>query len=301
MPHLGIQVQVSLASGAGINGELCRLVHDAASGLQARPKGLHLCRGRSGKLGQGLEEGPLAPSWVHMQVPNRTLSGKQSGTAGWMWAMKGESWMSSSSQMTCTAYSPGSVGQYLTSQEPSPLSSHSILACEGPSMEKPVCKGGKMRGHERQLGHSHHSLRRPSAPLHLIPMLPSIPTSCAPTHFPRPSNIPLPSIRTCYNPATYPVSPPPCRWPPPQSRPTCPPGLFSGRDPRLEPSVFLPLGSPVPQRGWAKRNLASMLGSTSTRGTTLPSEYQVAPHPPPAPLGPRQEGTGCMAYLRGMA
>lgn len=73
MPHLGIQVQVSLASGAGINGELCRLVHDAASGFQARPKGLHLCRGRSGGLGQGLEEGPLAPSWPHMQGPQLHL------------------------------------------------------------------------------------------------------------------------------------------------------------------------------------------------------------------------------------
>lgn len=62
--------------------------------------------------------------------------------------MKGESRMSSSSQMTCTAYSPGSVGQYRTSQEPSPLSSHSILACEGPSMEKPA---ERWEGSERPL------------------------------------------------------------------------------------------------------------------------------------------------------
>lgn len=157
MPHLGIQIQVALAGSAGIDGELSRLVHDAASGLQAGPEGLHLCRGRSGGHGHRLEEGPLPRSWAHGQAPDHTLSGKQSGAAGWMWAMKGESRMSSSSQMTCTAYSPGSVGQYLTSQEPSPLSSHSILACEGPSMEKPGFEVGKTRGRERQHGHSHHS------------------------------------------------------------------------------------------------------------------------------------------------
>lgn len=150
MSHLGIELQVSLASCTGINGELCRLVHNAASGLEAWSKGLHLSRGKRGALGWRLE----ARRRVHSHHPrlmsrswDLTLSGKQSGGAGWMWAMKGESRMSSSSQMTCTAYSPGSVGQYRTSQEPSPLSSHSILACEGPSMEKPRCKVGRVRGH----------------------------------------------------------------------------------------------------------------------------------------------------------
>lgn len=46
MSHLGIELQISLASGAGINGELSRLVHDAASGLQAGSKGFHLCGAR---------------------------------------------------------------------------------------------------------------------------------------------------------------------------------------------------------------------------------------------------------------
>lgn len=44
--HLGIELQISLASSAGINGELGRPVHDAASGLQARSKGFHLCSGQ---------------------------------------------------------------------------------------------------------------------------------------------------------------------------------------------------------------------------------------------------------------
>jgi hypothetical protein len=46
VPYLGIELQVSLASSTSINGELSRPVHDAASGLQARPKGLHLWRAR---------------------------------------------------------------------------------------------------------------------------------------------------------------------------------------------------------------------------------------------------------------
>lgn len=66
---------------------------------------------RGAELGTG--GGPVHPIPVltSVQELGHTLSGKQSGGAGWMWAMKGESRMSSSSQMTCTAYSPGSVGQ----------------------------------------------------------------------------------------------------------------------------------------------------------------------------------------------
>lgn len=46
--------------------------------------------------------------------------------------------MSSSLQRMWTAYSPGAVGKYVTSAEPSPLSLQSILAWEGPSIENPV-------------------------------------------------------------------------------------------------------------------------------------------------------------------
>lgn len=46
--------------------------------------------------------------------------------------------MSSSSHMTWTAYSPGSLGQYFTSHDPSFWSSHSIFAWDGPSMAKPT-------------------------------------------------------------------------------------------------------------------------------------------------------------------
>ena len=66
-----------------------------------------------------------------------TLEALLAPSSGTMWAMKGLSSMSSSSQVTCTAYSPGSVGQYSTSQEPSFWSLHSILACDGPSMANP--------------------------------------------------------------------------------------------------------------------------------------------------------------------
>lgn len=83
MTYLGIQVQVSLASSTGIDGELCRLVHDAASGLQARPKGLHLCRGRSGGLGWGLEEGLLTPSRASMQAQGPHLI-REAVRCGWL-------------------------------------------------------------------------------------------------------------------------------------------------------------------------------------------------------------------------
>lgn len=54
-----------------------------------------------------------------------------------MKAMYGLSLMSSSSHMMWTAYSPGSLGQYLTSHDPSFWSSYSIFAWEGPSMANP--------------------------------------------------------------------------------------------------------------------------------------------------------------------
>lgn len=62
MSHLSIELQISLASCTGINGELRGLVHDATRGLQAGSKGLHLSRGKRGGLGWRLEEGLLAPS-----------------------------------------------------------------------------------------------------------------------------------------------------------------------------------------------------------------------------------------------
>lgn len=56
MSHLGIELQISLAGSTGIDGELGRPVHDAASGLQARSKGFHLCYGQERGLGWGQEE-----------------------------------------------------------------------------------------------------------------------------------------------------------------------------------------------------------------------------------------------------
>lgn len=54
--HLGIELQISLASSTGINGELGRPVYDAASGLQTRSEGFHLCSGQETGLGWGQEE-----------------------------------------------------------------------------------------------------------------------------------------------------------------------------------------------------------------------------------------------------
>lgn len=51
MSHLGIELQISLASSTGINGELGRPVHDAASRLQAGSKGFHLRSGQERGLG----------------------------------------------------------------------------------------------------------------------------------------------------------------------------------------------------------------------------------------------------------
>lgn len=148
-----------------------------------------------------------------------------------MWAMKGESRMSSSSQMTCTAYSPGSVGQYRTSQEPSPLSSHSILACEGPSMEKP---GEEGQGSEsiRRSQASGRSPMFPSAPSPVTPMSPLyaypdslpcltvLPSSSStsvlfvtclmpPSHLPSvPTSVPMASTTKSADLPTWPVSNP---------------------------------------------------------------------------------------------
>jgi len=57
-----------------------------------------------------------------------TLEAWLAWSSGAMRAMKGLCSMSRSSQVTCTAYSPGSVGQYNTSHDPSFWSVHSILA-----------------------------------------------------------------------------------------------------------------------------------------------------------------------------
>lgn len=63
MSHLGIQLQISLASSPGINGELSRLVHDAASGFQARSEGFHLRRaGEEGWVGDRRRTSALEPS-----------------------------------------------------------------------------------------------------------------------------------------------------------------------------------------------------------------------------------------------
>lgn len=154
-----------------------------------------------GTGGASVHPPPGCGSWGH------TLSGKQSGGAGWMWAMKGESRMSSSSQITCTAYSPGSVGQYRTSQEPSPLSSHSILACEGPSMEKPGSKVGEGQGAPeatwtctRQV--PHHS------PRITTPFTPSVPVSSQ--HWPKflpPAPQSLPSVPPSHHSPEFPPQP----------------------------------------------------------------------------------------------
>lgn len=46
--YLCIELEGPLAGTTGVDGELGWAVHDAASGLQARPKGLHLWRGGLG-------------------------------------------------------------------------------------------------------------------------------------------------------------------------------------------------------------------------------------------------------------
>lgn len=170
-----------------------------------------------------------------------------------MWAMKGESRISSSSQMTCTAYSPGSVGQYRTSQEPSPLSSHSILACEGPSMEKP---GERWEGSESIRCSQQPGLRQvPPCSLLLPAQLPLCPHSVLIlTAFHVSLSSPAPPWRQSFlshvscHPATYPASPLLCRWLPPRSQLTCPPGQSPTQDPMRALSGLQPLGSPGPQK-----------------------------------------------------
>ena len=54
------------------------------------------------------------------------------GSVGAIIAMNGELGISSLSHRTCTAYSPGDVGMYDTSADPSPLSLQFILAWDGP-------------------------------------------------------------------------------------------------------------------------------------------------------------------------
>lgn len=65
--HLGIELQISLASSTGINGELSRPVHDAASGLQARSKGFHLCSKQERRAGLGTGGGIEHPSPVQIE------------------------------------------------------------------------------------------------------------------------------------------------------------------------------------------------------------------------------------------
>ena len=72
-----------------------------------------------------------------------TLSGLTPSGMLVICAIKGDPGMSSSLHSTCTAYSPGAVGQYLTSAVWSPLSLQSILAWLGPSIEKPDWKKAK--------------------------------------------------------------------------------------------------------------------------------------------------------------
>jgi len=52
--------------------------------------------------------------------------------------MYGDLGISASLHRMWTAYSPGAVGQYEISADPSPLSLQSILACDGPSIENPT-------------------------------------------------------------------------------------------------------------------------------------------------------------------
>lgn len=227
--------------------------------------------------------------------------------------MKGESRMSSSSQMTCTAYSPGSVGQYRTSQEPSPLSSHSILACEGPSMEKP---GARWGGSEdtRQLGLSgrdptpsptptpetllSHLPEHPDAPQHSFSVPKSIP-SLPPYAHPSPASLP-----SATQSLTYPVSPLLCQWPPPQSQLTCPPGQSPNQDPRPAPSVLLLLGSPGLQKDWEKEEAGvnARKYTCQTHPSSLPSNPHAAHLLSFTPRWSMQGGMGGHGvYLRGMA
>lgn len=53
-------------------------------------------------------------------------------------ATKGDPWISSSSQVTWIAYSPGRSTSYDTNADVSPLSTHFMVAELGPSIEKPA-------------------------------------------------------------------------------------------------------------------------------------------------------------------
>ena len=141
----------------------------------------------------------------------------------------------------------------------------------------------------------HHHPSHPHSSACLISTLAQIPASCPPppgslTSVPPSHHSPeFPSVTTS---ATYPVSPPLCQWPPPQSRLTCPPGQFPNRDPRPGPSACLPLGSPAPQRGWAKRELVSVPQGAPIRCTPLPFTWSPRR---PASLRPPCEGPGWKA------
>lgn len=150
----------------------------------------------------------------------------------------------------------------------------------------------------RQVPHHSPSITTPATPVpvpvssqHWPKFLPpGLPTPWSLTSVPPSHHSPeFPFVTTS---ATYPVSPPLCQWPPPQSRLTCPPGQFPNRDPRPGPSACLPLGSPAPQRGWAKRELVSAPRGAPIRGTPLPFTWSPRQ---PASLRPPCEGPGWKA------
>lgn len=143
-----------------------------------------------------------------LRVRSFTLSGKKSFPgACTISAMNGLSWMSSFLQSTCTAYSPGSVGQYRTSQEPSPLSSHSIFAGDGPSTEKPdwtisksevlntkgylmqQCSTSFPKDHKPKIEQTY-----PKFPHHLQQLLPQSQQTCPLHHSPVPDPMPSPAV-----------------------------------------------------------------------------------------------------------
>lgn len=181
--------------------------------------------------------------------------------------------MSSSSQMTCTAYSPGSVGQYRTSQDPSPLSSHSILAWEGPSMEKP---GERWEGSESIRG---SQASQPGPPCFLL--LPPQLLLCPPSMLTlMPFNVFTSSLSPQYqsfvshSPATQPLT---------QRPHFCADG-FHHKVSRLAHLASLQTRTPCPhflgsglwahldlKRTGKRKDFASMLGSAPVRTTPLPS------------------------------
>lgn len=122
--------------------------------------------------------------------------------------------------------------------------------------------------------------------------------------FPQPSVSVLCLTLPCH-PATYPASPLLCRWLPPQSQQTCPPGQSPNQDPMPALSGLRPLGSPGPQKDWEKEGLCINVRKCTCQNhpSSLLSDLQGVTSVLAARDTDRktQTGRGHCAYLRGTA